>query len=82
MQVIVTGAQLRSHKACDAYFKSPEWDSEQDALIYSDWSNTVERLLSSRTGTVYLDWLITHELVPMTRSEFIEARKTRGGTHV
>jgi len=74
MQVVITKAQLDEQRACSAYLKSPEWDAGQQALVYSDWDATVARLLSSRIGTVFLDFLVVHGLVPMTVTEFIDAR--------
>jgi hypothetical protein len=82
MQVVITKDQLVASKACSVYFDSPEWNAEQQALVYADWNVTVERLLSDRAGTTYLDFLVSKNLVPMTREEFKEARRTRGGVHV
>lgn len=79
MQVVVTEGRLKERHACDAYLKSPEWDQEQQALVYADWSATVERLLSSRKGTSFLSWLVDGCLVPMTQIEFVEARASRRG---
>jgi hypothetical protein len=77
MQVVITEAQLKS--GCDVYLKSPEWDPEQRALVYIDWAATVERLLSTRSGTAYLDSLVSRGFVPMTKDEFIAARKAHRG---
>lgn len=82
MRVVVTKDQLKSNRACAVYSKSPEWDSGQEALVYSDWTKTIERLLSSRAGAEQLGWLVAHGLVPMTKSELIDAVKARGGINV
>jgi hypothetical protein len=88
MKVVVTKAQLDGSdrppgvgalRACRVYLKSPEWDSGQQALVYADWEETSKRLLSSHAGTGYLDWLVTHQLVPMTREEFVAARGVSHG---
>ena len=73
MQVVVTRAQLDEHKACPRYATSPNWNGE--ALVYPDWDQAVDRLLSTPDGIDRLGWLVVHELVPMSRSEFIAARK-------
>ena len=75
MQVIITKAQLEANRACKAYLTSPEWNGE--ALVYSDWDATVKRLLTTRSGTVYLDYLVAHGLVPMTKDEFVALKKAR-----
>lgn len=77
MEVIVTRADLKSHNACLVYLDSPEWSPERDALVYLDWDATVQRLLSSRLGVVWLNFLVARGLVPMSLSEFAEARKAR-----
>lgn len=74
MQVVITKSQLEAVRACGAYFKSPEWNGE--ALVYSDWSKTIERLSSDRAGITYLDFLVVHGLVPMTIDELQETKKT------
>jgi hypothetical protein len=75
MQVIVHIDQLKEKGACSAYLRSPEWISDQQALVYPDWGATVSRLLSTRAGVTYLSWLVGRGLVPMTQEEFAEARK-------
>jgi hypothetical protein len=75
--VVVTKAQLSGN--CGAHLNSPEWDAEQEALVYQNWDATVTRLLSSRRGTVHLEWLVVRSLVPMTVDQFLEARKARWG---
>jgi hypothetical protein len=77
MEVIVTKEQLR--ETCGVHTSSPEWNAEREALVYPDWDATVARLLSTRKGTAYLDALVARGIVPMTRDEFIEARKSRRG---
>lgn len=67
-EVVVTKAQLEGNHACDAYLTSPEWNGEQ--LTYADWDATVARLRSSRKGMRYLQWLVDHKVVPLTRDEF------------
>lgn len=77
MEVVVTKDQLQANRACGVYLDSPEWDKEREALVYSDWSATVERLLSTRPGTMYLDFLVVKGLVPMTVAEFNAAKNSR-----
>lgn len=77
MEVIVTKDQLRG--TCGVHINSPEWNSEQEALVYRDWDATVTRLLSTREGTAHLDALVAKKIVPMTKDEFIAARKSRRG---
>jgi hypothetical protein len=75
MQVVIPKSKLEAEKACADYFDSPEWNGE--ALVYADWGQTVERLLSTRRGVLQLSWLVSHKLVPMTLEEFAAARKAR-----
>ncbi len=75
MQHVITKAQLLAKNACDAIYASPEWDAEQEALVYPDWEATVARLAGSRHGIDRLGWLVARELVPMTRSEFAKVRR-------
>jgi hypothetical protein len=77
MQVVITEGQLKASAACPVYLDSPEWDHEQNALVYADWSATVERLFSTRAGTGYLQFLVSRELVPMTAEEFKTAHAAR-----
>lgn len=70
MQVVITIARLKGSNACSVYLDSPEWDNEQQALVYTDWEASVARLLSTRAGTAHLSFLVSRELVPMTREEF------------
>jgi hypothetical protein len=77
MQVVITKDRLVASNACPVYLDSPEWDKEQQALVYSDWDATVVRLLSTPRGTKYLGFLIKSELVPMTQAQFTEVRKGR-----
>jgi hypothetical protein len=83
MRVVIDKATLKRHRACngswdpDGAIISPEWDAEQQALVYEDWSATAKRLLSSPAGTIQLEWLVAHKLVPMTVTEF---KKARGGS--
>lgn len=74
MQVIITKDQLEKAHACSVYSKSIEWDESRQALVYSDWGKTVERLLATRAGTAYLDFLVVRGLVPMTKEALTEAR--------
>ena len=76
VSVTITQAELKANNACSAYLKSPEWNGE--ALVYSNWDATAQRLLSTRSGITYLDWLIAHKLVPMTLAEFTAARAAHG----
>jgi len=73
MQVVITKAQLEAAHACKDYFDSPEWNGE--ALVYADWEKTVERLLSTRRGTVQLSFLVANRLVPMTPEELTGAKR-------
>lgn len=77
MQVVITEGQLKASKACPVYLDSPEWDNEQRALVYADWSATVERLSSTRSGTGYLQFLVSRALVPMTDEDFKTAFAAR-----
>lgn len=77
MRVEIPIASLQKHGACSAYLESPEWDKEKQALIYNDWSETVERLFSTKWGTSYLDWLVSKKLVPMSHREFQEEKSAR-----
>jgi len=78
MRVVVTKDQLKSNNACAVYSKSPEWDAKKEELVYTDWTKTVERLLSNRAGMGQLSWLVGKGLVPMTKGELTEALKLRG----
>lgn len=79
MQVIITEGQLKESHACPVYVDSPEWDNEQKALVYSDWDASATRLLSTRSGVAYLQFLVSRGLVPMTAEEFkIRANRVRG----
>lgn len=77
MQVVITKKQLQDEKSCGAHLNSPEWSESEQALVYTDWDATVERLLSTNNGTDFLDWLVLKQLVPMTKDEFIQARNAR-----
>lgn len=77
MQVVISKNQLEAVKACPVYLDSPEWDQEQNALVYADWEASAARLLSTRSGTSYLQFLVSRELVPMTAEEFEVARAAR-----
>jgi hypothetical protein len=73
MQVTIPKSKLEEAGPCRAYFlDSPEWNGE--ALVYVDWAKSAKRLLSTRLGTVQLDWLVKNKLVPMTSEEFLAAR--------
>ena len=75
MQVVIAKDKLLALNACDAYLKSPEWDPARQALVYSDWEATVDRLSATRDGIVFLEWLVARELVPMTRVELSGIRR-------
>jgi len=75
MQVVITKDQLEKSSACLVYLDSPEWDTSRQALVYSDWEKTVERLMSTRAGTTYLDFLVVRKLVPMTTAELAQKRQ-------
>ena len=71
MRVVIPNATLRRHRSCRAAYSSPEWDEKEQALVYSDWDKTVERHLAmGQDGIERLEWLVRHELVPMTVDEF------------
>jgi hypothetical protein len=73
MQVVIPKAKLEEASPCRDYFlDSPDWNGE--ALVYANWEETVRRLLSTRKGTVQLNWLVDNGLVPMTSEEFVAAR--------
>ncbi len=82
MRVAIDKATLKRNRACRAAYTSPEWNESEQALVYSDWAQTIKRLLSSPGGTDQLEWLVTHKLVPMTAEEFAEIKATRGGANV
>lgn len=76
MRVVIPLSALQANHACDAYLRSPEWDSGAQALVYPDWDATVARHLAmGPEGITHLDWLIAHKLVPMTTAQLVEARK-------
>lgn len=76
MKVVIPKAVLDQHRACTAAYTSPEYDAEQEALVYSDWDKTVERLLAKgKEGIDMLDWHTFNKLVPMTRDEFKAVKK-------
>ncbi|MGH3303684.1 MAG: hypothetical protein ACRDOK_18795 [Streptosporangiaceae bacterium] len=77
MQVIIPKSSLVKYHACAAAYSSPEWSDAKEALVYPDWSASVERMMSTPMGRSHLDWLIVHKLVPMTAAEFFEVRKIR-----
>jgi len=77
MRVVIPLSKLQACNACDAYLRSPEWDKEEQALVYPDWDATVARHLAmGLEGIVRLQWLVTNKLVPMTESEFAAAGKS------
>ena len=78
MQVVIPEATLKRHRACRGRFTSPWWDAKEQALVYGDWDEAVRQFLSSKDGTERLEWLVAHELVPMTKSEFHAAKTARG----
>lgn len=77
MQVVISRDRLEASHACPVYLKSPEWDTELQALVYSDWDASAARLLSTPRGTKYLGFLVKSGLVPMTQAQFTEAREGR-----
>lgn len=79
MEVVITKDRLMAARACrKSYLNSPEWDAEREALVYANWDATAKRLLSTKDGIVYLDFLVANGLVPMTREQFKAARKGEG----
>ena len=74
MRVIITKGQLLAARACAAYLDSPEWDEEQEALVYKNWDKTVKRLASNKEGLTFLGWLVGRSLVPMPRLQFRRMR--------
>jgi len=77
MQVVIPISALKERKACLVYLQSPEWDSEREALVYTDWAKTVTRLMSTPNGRIWLGWLAGAKLVPMSVGEFNALRKAR-----
>ena len=75
MRVVIPKEKLEAVRACSDYLKSPEWNGE--ALVYENWEQTVERLLSTRAGVIQLNWLIDRKLVPMTVDEFRALKQAR-----
>ncbi len=75
MQVVIPISSLKKHQACLVYLQSPEWNAEREALVYDDWNATVDRLMSTPNGRVWLGWLVGKRLVPMTVAEFHERKK-------
>lgn len=80
MQVIILESTLKRHRACRGRFTSQWWDVKQQALVYEDWDEAVRQFLSTKDGTERLEWLVAHELVPMTKSEFDAAKAATGGS--
>lgn len=82
MRVAIEKATLKRHRACRAAYTSPEWDVASETLVYSDWEQSVQRLLSGGDeGKRQLEWLVNHELVPMTKDEFVAARSAYDSAH-
>jgi len=75
-RIVIPKAVLKRHRACDAAYTSPEYDADQDAIVYADWDETVKRLLAKgRQGIDEIDWYVANKLVPMTRDEFVALKK-------
>lgn len=74
MRVVIPGSVLVQRRACRARFAAdcPWWDAKQDALVYENWDQSViDHYLKARVGGAgMLQWLVRHELVPMTMDEF------------
>jgi hypothetical protein len=69
--VAITKADLDAKKPCAPwYLDSPEWDEDQEALVYKDFDATVDRLMATDAGRDRLRWLIRNALVPMKSNEF------------
>lgn len=81
MRVVLSKAVLKRNRACPAAYTSVEWNSAEDALIYEDWDQTVDRLFTTREGADQLEWLVLKKLVPMTKEEFDAAKTARGAHH-
>ena len=46
------------------------------ALVYSDWDKTVQRLLKKgQDGIDQIEWFVNHTLVPMTKEQFDALKK-------
>lgn len=77
MRVVIKLSELRAHNPCGAFhLDSPEWDEQEQALVYPDWDATVARHLAmGPTGVVRLEWLVARKLVPMTTAQLAAARK-------
>jgi len=78
MRVVITKDQREGVDACRMYLKAKSWDPNQQALVFEDWEASVVRILSNRQNTVYLNFLVTNKLVPMTLDEFNAALKAHG----
>ena len=85
MRVVISDATLRRHRACPARFQAdcPWWDPKENALVYPNWgSEVIDHYLTARQGgAAMLEWLVRHELVPMTMDEFKAAVVARGGSN-
>jgi hypothetical protein len=73
---IIPKEKFEKLDACRAYLDSPKWDNSNETLIIDD--EAVAIMLSTRRGVVYFNWLVTHELVPMTMAELNALLKERG----
>lgn len=75
-QVIITKDQIEKGGPCAPFhLESPEWDEEQQALVYKDWEATAKRLSATKEGLTQLAWLVGRNLVPMDRLELRKVRK-------
>lgn len=77
MRVVIDQATLKRHRSCDVTV-SPNWDTEHKSLVYEDWDKAVKNFLSTADGTSRLEWLVRHELVPMSADQFATAKDAIG----
>jgi hypothetical protein len=70
MRVVISEATLKRHRACRGRYDSPYWSEEEKSLVYENWDEAVAHFLSTKDGTERLEWLVNHELVPMTKDQF------------
>lgn len=80
MRVVIDNEALRRNRSCKGAYTNREWDPALQALVFSDWEESVKELLSTEKGLARLEWYVRHKLVPMTMSEFIAAKAALGGS--
>ncbi len=58
MKITIDRDTLKRHRACRAAYSSPEYDEKLQALVYSDWDATVQRLLARPGGLEMIEWFV------------------------